>query len=200
MNKMNIIILAGMPATGKSTIAAELKTAFGYPVLEKDHIKEGLFDTLGFENYARKRQLDIAANETLLRWVETLLKAGVSMIIDNNFDAQSGEKLRGLVDAYKPNCVTVFLGGDTDVLYRRYADRDNRQARHIGHVVQDHYPLLPGESTYYTMARDEFDEKFVKRGMGSFSCGDKRIDLDATDFKNMDIPRLIGRIREELAD
>jgi len=195
---MNIIILAGMPATGKSTIAAELKKAFGYPVLEKDSIKEGLFDTLGFENYARKRQLDIAANDVLLRWAEALLQAGISMIIDNNFDVQSGERLCRLIDAYKPDCLTVFLTGDTQTLYERYALRDNMQLRHIGHVVQDHYPLAPGESTYYTMTRDEFDEKFVKRGMDKFHCGGKRITLDATDFANIDIPALIEQIRREL--
>ena len=36
---MNIIILAGMPATGKSTLAAKLQKKFGYPILEKDYIK-----------------------------------------------------------------------------------------------------------------------------------------------------------------
>ena len=35
---MNVIILAGMPATGKSTLAAKLQKKFGYPILEKDFI------------------------------------------------------------------------------------------------------------------------------------------------------------------
>ena len=43
---MNIIILAGMPATGKSTLAAKLQQKFGYPILEKDYIKEGLFEKI----------------------------------------------------------------------------------------------------------------------------------------------------------
>ena len=55
---MNVIILAGMPATGKSTLAAKLQQKFCYPILEKDFIKEGLFDTLGFSCYAEKRALD----------------------------------------------------------------------------------------------------------------------------------------------
>ena len=44
----NIIIIAGMPASGKSTAAARVSQALGYPVLEKDAIKEELFDTIGF--------------------------------------------------------------------------------------------------------------------------------------------------------
>ena len=45
---MYIILLAGMPASGKSTIAAHLSREFSLPVLEKDAMKEVLFGTLGF--------------------------------------------------------------------------------------------------------------------------------------------------------
>lgn len=51
---MNIIIIAGMPASGKTTIANKLGIAFGYPILEKDSIKEELFDIIGFDS-TRKR-------------------------------------------------------------------------------------------------------------------------------------------------
>ncbi|MBQ1525058.1 MAG: AAA family ATPase, partial [Firmicutes bacterium] len=86
---MDLIIIAGMPASGKSTAAAAVSKAFGYPIIEKDYIKEGLFDVLGFENYQQKRALDYAANETLLRVLKAMLKADVSVIVDNNFDTES---------------------------------------------------------------------------------------------------------------
>ena len=41
---MNIIIVAGMPASGKTTFVNKLSKALGYPVLEKDAIKEELFE------------------------------------------------------------------------------------------------------------------------------------------------------------
>ena len=88
---MRLIILAGMPATGKSTAAAALQAHFGYTVLEKDRIKECLFDTIGFESYAEKRQLDVAANTVLLSVMESLLRTGVSLIVDNNFDEESAQ-------------------------------------------------------------------------------------------------------------
>lgn len=191
---MNLIILAGMPATGKSTVAASLSRAFGYPILEKDNIKEGLFDELGFENYAQKRKLDHAANEVLLRILEAMLKAGNSLIVDNNFDTVSAKKLCVLLETYQPACVTIFLNGDPQVLYERYAERDNRHARHLGHVLQDHYPPREGDSLYYTMTPEEFDEKFFKRGMAQFRCPGERIDMDMTDFSKVSIEDLIAQV------
>ena len=191
---MNLIILAGMPATGKSTVAAGLSRAFGYPILEKDNIKEGLFDVLGFENYGQKRKLDHAANEVLLRVLDAMLKANNSLIVDNNFDTASAEKLGALIETYRPICVTIFLNGDPKVLYERYAERDNRHARHLGHVLQDHYPPREGDSLYYTMTPEEFDEKFFKRGMAQFRCPGERIDMDMTDFSKVSIEDLIAQV------
>ena len=195
---MDLIIIAGMPATGKSTAAAALSKGFGYPIIEKDDIKEGLFDVLGFENYAQKRALDHAANDVLLRVLEAMLKADSSVIIDNNFDTRSGEKLRALIEEYRPNCVTVFLNGDPQALYERYCERDRAQKRHLGHVLQDHYPPRAGDDLRYTMTREEFDEKFFKRGMAEFSCPGDRIDVDTTDLGKVSFEALVGQVWELL--
>jgi len=195
---MNLIILAGMPATGKSTVAAGLSQTLGYPILEKDNIKEGLFDVLGFENYAQKRKLDHAANEVLLRILEAMLKAGNSLIVDNNFDTASAEKLCELIEAYQPTCVTVFLNGDPQTLYERYVQRDNLHKRHLGHALQDHYPPHEGDDLNYSMTREEFDEKFFKRGMAQFKCPGERIDVDMTDFSKISIKELVSQVEELL--
>jgi cytidylate kinase len=55
---VNLIIIAGMPATGKSTIAKKIAGKLGLPILEKDDIKEELFDTVGYKDLAEKRMLE----------------------------------------------------------------------------------------------------------------------------------------------
>lgn len=191
---MNIIILAGMPATGKSTLAAKLQRHFGYPILEKDHIKEGLFDTLGFSCYAEKRALDVAANEVLLRWMGAMIKAGQSMIIDNNFDTQSAEKLGRMLEENACKCVTVFMNGDPQVLYERYVQRDTQGLRHPGHAMQTHYPPLEGEDTTFHMTREGFDQRFLRLGMDRLSWGGERIHVDATILEDIDADALIEQI------
>lgn len=196
---MNVIILAGMPATGKSTLAAKLQKKFGYPILEKDFIKEGLFDTLGFSCYAEKRALDVAANEVLLRWMGAMMKAGQSMIIDNNFDVESAQKLRKLLEENQCKCVSVFMNGDPQVLYERYVQRDSQGLRHLGHAMQTHYPPLEGEDTTFNMTREGFDQRFLHLGMDKLSWGGERILVDATVLENIDADAIIEDISSKLA-
>lgn len=196
---MNVIILAGMPATGKSTLAAKVQAKFGYPILEKDYIKEGLFDTVGFSCYAEKRALDVAANEVLLRWMGAMMKAGQSMIVDNNFDEPSGNKLNQLLKDNRCNVVTVFMNGDPQVLYERYVLRDRLGLRHLGHAMQNHYPPLEGENTAFHMTREGFDQLFLGRGMDRLSWDGPQIRVDATILEQIDVDAIIGQISEIFA-
>ncbi len=189
-----LIIIAGMPATGKSTLAAKLQAHFGFPVFEKDAIKERLFDTIGFEDYAGKRQLDVAANAVLLEQIGRMLAAGASLIVDNNFDEESAAALKDLLGRHPAQAVTVFLTGDPQVLYERYVERDTLHLRHLGHAMQTHYPPHPGESTAFSMTREGFDERFLKRRMDKMVWGGRRIDLDATEPDRIDADALIAEI------
>ena len=62
---MYCILVAGMPASGKSTIAVRISESLGISMLSKDSIKEVLFDDLGFHSRAEKVQLGTAAMHIL---------------------------------------------------------------------------------------------------------------------------------------
>ena len=195
---MDMIVLTGMPASGKSTVAAKLADALSLPVLAKDEFKEALFDTIGFSCYAEKRKLDHAANAVLLKAAEAMLRNGRSLIIDNNFDGAAAEALNALTERMGARCVTVFFGGDTEAFYRRSVERDRLHLRHLGHVVQEHYPLHEGDSPDHDMTREEFREKFEKRGMADVRLNGIRIEIDATEPAAIDTDRLIQEIRTVL--
>ena len=148
----------------------------------------------------RKARTDHAANAVVIHVVEEILKVGGNVLIDNNFDDVSGKRFQSLLEQYAPKCVCVFLRGDLGVLHRRYTLRDNAHARHLGHVLQEHYPPRPGDSLYYTMTRDEFFEKFMKRGMNSFACPGKRLEIDTTDFARVDPEQIIAQVEKMLKD
>lgn len=195
---MDIIIIAGMPASGKSTVAAKISKAFGYPILEKDAIKEELFDTIGFTNYAEKRRHDVAATAVLLRCTDALLQGGSSFICVNNFRPEVQTQLQEILDRNQCKCVTVFIGGDADEFYKRYVERDQKHLRHLGHVLQDHYPPHEDDSLDYTMTRQEFAEKFEQLGMANFHIQGPRIEVDATHPELIDVDKLIEDIKQAL--
>ena len=196
VNCMKLIILAGMPATGKTTIAAIFRNHFGFPVLEKDAIKECLFDTIGFESYAEKSELDVAANTVLLKGLEAMLESGTSVIVDNNFDEQSAQQLNELLEKYSVETVTIFMTGNPQTLYERYVKRDSAHARHLGHAMQTHYPPHPGEQTEFHMTREGFDERFIKKKMDVMLWTGKQINVDATHPERIDVDGLIKQIEE----
>lgn len=196
---MDLIIIAGMPASGKSTYARKLSRAVGYPIIEKDNIKEELFDTLGFKCYAEKRQMDVAATAVLLRVADDMLACGQSLIMVNNFRDDAKEALEKLILKYDCRCVIVFFGGDCDVFHRRYVERDNAHARHRGHALQDHYPPWPGDCLEYEMSREEFRQKFEMLGMDKLQVqGGERITVDATNPAKIDVEELNDAIMNAL--
>ena len=195
---MYIIVLTGLPASGKSTIAKKLSAEFNLPLFEKDKIKEVLFDTLGFENYAQKRKLDYAANAILLSLCENMIKSKIPVILDNNFDKVSSEALSRMLLKYNCGFVPIVLTGDVDAFYHRYINRDNQHERHLGHILQDHYPPRENDCLDYQMTRAEFDEKFLTRGMAEFHCGGTQIEVDATDPDRIDTDALVAEIRKKI--
>ena len=59
------ILVTGIPASGKSTMAKYLSKELGIPMFSKDEIKERLFDTLGFQSREEKVRLGVAAMEIM---------------------------------------------------------------------------------------------------------------------------------------
>ena len=195
---MNLIIIAGMPATGKSTLAKKLSDALDFAILEKDEIKDEMFDTIGFKDRKEKRALDVAANAILLRCTEKLLDKGNSLIIVNNFDSDMSGRVQEMIDKAGCKCVTVFLNGDPEVLYKRYVARDANHVRHMGHTFIDRYPPHEGDDVNRSMTREYFRDRFEKHGMADFKLNGNRIDLDATFPDKIDVDKLVYDIKEAL--
>lgn len=197
---MDLIIIAGMPAAGKTTVAKKLGAAFGYPVFEKDEIKEDLFDHIGYQDRPQKVKLDAAATAAVLRMTEAVLQSGQSLILVNNFPARMAPTVQELVDRCGCRCVTVFLGGDSDVFYQRYVERDQNHARHAGHSFLLRYPPQPGDDLNRKMTRQDFYNIFEAQGMAEFCINGPRIQVDATHPEKVDVQQLEQQIRAALKE
>src|SRR6185503_9635379 len=64
---MTYVIVSGLPASGKSTLARRLAPLLSLPVLDKDDILEALFSSLGVGDAAWRAKLSRSADDTFAR-------------------------------------------------------------------------------------------------------------------------------------
>ena len=113
-------------------MAEELAQRLKVPFASKDTFKEAMYETLGSGDDLEER-IDAAALAILFRVVDAHLDAGVSVTAESNFDAHSDvEPFRRIADR-DVDVVQVHIGGDTDALVEKFAQRAASGNRHPGH-------------------------------------------------------------------
>ena len=190
------ILVTGIPASGKSTMAKYLSQQLGIPMFSKDAIKERLFDTLGFKSREEKVRLGLTAMELMYDAARSCLACGQSVILENNFENTSKAGLAALLDEYRCDVITVMMNGDLRTIYERFAERDRSPLRHRGHVVNDHYPEEPGtQKKHVTIPFEVFEQSMAARGMDHQPWISACIQVDATDLNKIDSADVAVKLR-----
>lgn len=104
---MACILIAGMPASGKTTAGRQLSRQLNIPMLSKDDFKEILFDRLGFQSRQEKVRLGQAAMDLLYAAALPILSCGQHVILENNFEDES---LPGLLQLLEKNLLSGIDG------------------------------------------------------------------------------------------
>ena len=125
-----LIVVSGLPASGKSTIGAALSNGLGLPLLDKDDILEALFDELGTGGAAWRTTLSRAADRIL----ETLARRARAAVVVSwwrhpSSSAQSGTSPQWLM-SLQPAPVEVHCRCAAGVAVERFFAR----TRHAGHL------------------------------------------------------------------
>ena len=195
---MYCILVAGMPASGKSTMAKALAEKWKLPVVSKDSIKELLYDNIGFQSRAEKVNLGIASMEIMYYVAGQLMKAGQPFILENNFEHSSEPGIKTLLEKYQYSALTITLTGDIKVLYQRFREREISPDRHRGHVVNDCFPekkeRSPEEIKAASISYEDYAHSVEKRGFDAFFAGSRQIKVDTTDFSKIDMEELFSQI------
>ena len=195
---MYCILVTGIPASGKSTLARALGEELRLPVISKDSLKEILFDQVGFRSREEKVRLGNASMEIMYAVAGQLMGAGQPFLLENNFERASEDGIKALLARYRYPVLTLRLTGDYSVLYRRFLERESSPDRHRGHVVNDCYPEKEENSPNTLKTKTISYENFVcgidKRGFDAFCVGGRQIKVDTTDFSKINMEELISQI------
>ena len=137
MSIPRLVVITGLPASGKSTLAAALARLLRLPVIGKDLIKEPLFEILGTGDSAHSRRLSIASFAVQFAVAHELLGSGRSVILEGNF--RPGEHERPLLAALPADCdpavviAQVLCRVEESERLARLHRRSVDPGRHSGH-------------------------------------------------------------------
>ncbi len=130
-----LILVTGAPGSGKSTLAARLAARYDCALLDKDTIKEALFDVLGSGDARWSRALSDASFAVLFALAAPLLARGLSLLLEGNFRPGEHEQPLGRLLAAQPlACAQVLVSAPAEVRAARLAARARDPGRHAGHA------------------------------------------------------------------
>jgi len=129
------VVVSGMPASGKTRLARELAARVGLPLVEKDQIKESLFDSLGVGDVAWSQRLGGAVYPLIFLFAHRLLAAGRPLVAEANFFR--GDQERHFAELPPHRIVQLHCHAPLDVLLERYRSRPERHAGHLDGIRAD---------------------------------------------------------------
>ncbi len=169
MSEPVVVIVSGLPCTGKSTIARRVAERFSLPLMSKDMCKELLFDTLGWKDREWSKKLGWASIELVFQFLEAQLIARRSCIVESNFKPElATAEFLELKERYGFTPLRIQCITDGDVLFERFKRRSESGERHPGHCDDSNY--------------DEFRETLLEGQLQPVDIGDHLVEIDTTDF------------------
>jgi len=134
MRDPRVILITGLPGTGKTTLARTLAARYRVPLVAKDLIKEPLLDVLGATDDAQARRLSDASFAVVFAIARELRAAGMDMLLEGNFRPGEHEQvLRATITGWTTTCAQVLCRVDECERLARLSRRHADPARHAGH-------------------------------------------------------------------
>jgi len=173
-----IIFVSGLLAAGKTTLSKYLSAQLHVLLINKDHVKEILCDTVGFTNRAENLKLSNATHRIMRHIAENNMKIGLPIILESNFNPDDATYFEGEIQKYNYKPITIQLTGDKKVLYERFMAR--WQDRHWGHKSFE-----PSRSAFETQ-----QDSWVR-----FNISGEKLIIDTTDFNNVSYEEILLKIK-----
>jgi predicted kinase len=124
---MVVVVVTGIPASGKTTLATALSVQLGWPLISKDVVKEALFDALGTGDLEWSQRLGRAGHVVIYSLAATI----PNVILEAHFQ-------RGIAEpellALNRRIVQIYCRCPVDVAAERYRSRIDDPGRHGGHL------------------------------------------------------------------
>ncbi len=182
-----IVIMAGGPATGKTTLGRRIAETLQIPYFSKDGVKEPIFNHVGYPvtwsapGPLSGEKMDEASLAILLYLMEEQSRAGKACVIDSTFQEKELPRLKALQERFPFLPIQVHCHTEPAELARRYRQRAETRHRHPGHL--DHQLAA------------EFDADTLEKGYRPMELGGLVFSIDTTSLQEGVVQNLLKSLR-----
>ena len=139
-----LVIIAGRPGSGKTTLARILAAGIRCPLISRDEIKEGYINTVNKEHAKITKEENIQIYETFFNTIELLLDNNITIIAEAAYQHKLWQpKFEVLRE--KSDIKIIVCKTDPDLAYNRFLERKNKDAQreyfHGDAAAADEYVL-----------------------------------------------------------
>lgn len=147
-----VIIVCGLPGSGKTTLAKELSKQFGIVCLHKDSIKEKLYELLGYSTLEHSRHSGFYAIQLILALAEEQIANGMDVMVESPFNHEDNVKLfHEWKEKYPIDFYAVICRVDHEERMRRRFNRPRHHAHHDSVRLRDEVNFSPEDWDYSAM-------------------------------------------------
>ncbi len=186
--KKILILVSGMPATGKTTFAKWLSCEMCIPLVCYDHIKEKTRKIAKAEcgNAQQDKLFGRFPYEFFLFNIEEIMKSSSLLIAEYFFSDLMKSVFDELVEKYQYETIMVHMDASAETVYHRFIERNKRNQRADGNI-------RPHEISF-----DQFSG--LTKQNKDFRYGDRIICVDTNNFLDVSYEDIGMQIRRHIKE
>ena len=177
-----LILILGLPGSGKTTLARKISQELDLPLLVKDDIKVMLFDVYGWKDREESKKAGTASYKIMDYVIEEQLRCGNSLVVEGTFNpAYDDAKFKSWQEKYNVRYAQIYCYADANTVRQRFRDRAASDSHHVSHIE--------GEGGLQNL------ENHIQRGINPLGIDGTLIKVDTTDFLKVDEAGIVEQLR-----
>ena len=126
-----LIIICGLPGTGKTTLANEISKALKIFCLHKDSVKESLYDSLKMKSLEDSKLIGYPSVKTILDLAEENIARGVDVLVESPFNFEKDHEIfNEFKEKYSVKIFTIILQLEPKERKKRILERERHASHH----------------------------------------------------------------------
>lgn len=123
-----LILISGVPATGKSTYGQWLASTLSVPLISYDNMKAKVVSLQEmYKSNEQKALLEILPYTLFIFLLEEIMKTSSLVIADYLFCENMKPLLDEMISKYAYNTINVHFDADEKICYERFIERNERE-------------------------------------------------------------------------